>query len=296
MYAPLFFLTTCSPLAGEHFPYFECVLIQNHACISSYCTQARRLLKHLLFSKTPLTDTFLREQDTEQGLHLDVENTAYLDRDTDENSKKINIKLLLSKSNKRVLYAEAGEEFPDLLFSFHTFPLGAVVKLLGGYGMGCVDNLYKSVKDLSCKDCMKSEECKAKLLSPKIASYFGTKNQLLKIEEQVPQLKLFYCSICKDCYVTFGGITIEPCSHGPKGIQLRTINPKHSEIVHDLGGAFVAGPAMFTVTDELIVKPLSPISGISFINKFSFPISDLEGVVASVGEMEIKLNKPFSIL
>lgn len=271
------------------------MLIQNHACISSCCTQARRLLKHLLFSKTPLTDTFLREQETEQGLHLDVENTCYLDRDTDENSKKINIKLLLSKSNKKVLYAEAGEEFPDLLFSFLTFPLGAVVKLLGGYGMGCVDNLYKSVKDLSFKDCMKSEECKEKLLSPKIASYFGSKNQLLKIEEQVPlQLKLFNCSSCYNCYVTFSGI--RPCSHGSKVMQLRTINPKHSHIVHDLWGAFVTGPAMFTVTDELIVKPLSPISGISLINKFSFPISDLEEVVVSVGEMEVKLNKPFSIL
>lgn len=226
-------------------------------------------------------------------INLEYKDMAHSDRDADDKSKKMNIKLLRSRSNSKVLYAEAGGEFPDLLFSFLTFPIGSVVKLLGGCPvMGCVDNLYKSVQDLSLKDCMKSEECKAMLLSPKIAPYFGSKNQLLKIEEQVPlQPKLINCPSCSGSYITLGNFGA--CPHGKKGMQLRTVNPKYSAVVDGLGGAFVTGSAMFTVTDELIVKPLSPVSGISFINKFGFQISDLEEVVVSVGEMEVKFNNLF---
>ena len=50
----------------------------------------------------------------------------------------------------------------------------------------------------------------------------------------------------------------------------------------------MVGPAMFMVTEELIVKPLSTILGISVLNKFNIPISDLEERVVSVGEEEVK--------
>lgn len=85
--------------------------------------------------------------------------------ETETDSKKVSLKLLMSKSNNRVLYAEGGGEFPNLLFSFLTFPLGSIVKCLGGTTtMGCLDNLYKSVEGLNNNDYMRSEECKAMLL------------------------------------------------------------------------------------------------------------------------------------
>ncbi|MED6193891.1 hypothetical protein PIB30_023412 [Stylosanthes scabra] len=55
-----------------------------------------------------------------------------------------NIKVTVSKSKKKILHAEAGEDFVDYLLSFLTAPLGSVLKLLGS-----MDNLYKSVKDLN---------------------------------------------------------------------------------------------------------------------------------------------------
>ncbi|RWR83864.1 hypothetical protein CKAN_01263800 [Cinnamomum micranthum f. kanehirae] len=247
-------------------------------------------------SRTPLTDVFLGELNTVDEVDLDPKVIAL---DSDEmvqsqtqkeignDSRKMVVKLFLSKSSNKVLYLEGGEEIADLLFSFLAFSLGSIVKCLDGCtSMGCLDNLYKSVEDLSCKNSMKSEELKAMLLDPKIASYFGTKNQLLQIEEQVPcKPNIFYCKTCcvdKMAYIT-GPRT---CSHGKRSIQLSTVNQKFPDAVTELGGAFIAGPAMFMVTDGLIVKPLSPISSISLLSKFNIAISDIEERIVCMGEKE----------
>ncbi|RWR83869.1 hypothetical protein CKAN_01264400 [Cinnamomum micranthum f. kanehirae] len=136
-------------------------------------TLVLHLLKRLLLSKTPLTDVFLGELNVDHGVDLDLKVIA-LDSEEmvqpqtekeicTEYSKKMIVKLFQSKLSNKVLYAEGGEEFADLLFSLLAFPLGSIVKCLGGRtSMGCLDNLYKSVEDLNYKDCMKSEECKQK--------------------------------------------------------------------------------------------------------------------------------------
>eukprot|EP00268_Persea_americana_P057950 TRINITY_DN6978_c0_g1_i1.p1 TRINITY_DN6978_c0_g1~~TRINITY_DN6978_c0_g1_i1.p1 ORF type:complete len:286 (+),score=50.53 TRINITY_DN6978_c0_g1_i1:87-860(+) len=209
------------------------------------------------------------------------------EKDIGNDSRKMIVKLFVSKSSNKVLYLEGGEEIADLLFSFLAFPLGSIVKCLDGCtSMGCLDNLYKSVEDLSCKDSMKSEEFKSMLLNPRIASYFGTKNQLLHIEEQVPcKPNIFHCRSCyddKEAYIT-GPRT---CCHGNRSIQLSTVNEKFPDAVTELGGAFLAKPAMFMVTDELVVKPLSPISSISLLSKFNIPISDIEERIVRMGEKE----------
>jgi hypothetical protein len=40
------------------------------------------------------------------------------------------VQLLVQKSNKRVLYMEAGKDFVDVLFSFLMLPIGAAIKLI----------------------------------------------------------------------------------------------------------------------------------------------------------------------
>jgi hypothetical protein len=59
------------------------------------------------------------------------------------------MKLLVDTKAERVLYAEAGKDVVDFLFSFLALPVGTVVKLLGKESMvGCVDNVYASVESL----------------------------------------------------------------------------------------------------------------------------------------------------
>ena len=213
----------------------------------------------------------------------------HTEKETGSDSKKIGVILFVSKSRNKVLYAQVGEEFPDLLFSFLAFPLGSMVKCLGGCtSMGCLDNLYKSVEELGNKSCMKSEECKALLLNPKLAPYFGSMDQLIRINELPGQLTIFNCARCLSNGFGITDGDSGTCSHGSIKIQVEFVNPKFDDVVTELEGAFMDAPTTFMVTDELIVKPLSTISGISLFNQCNIPISDLEERVVSVGDKEVK--------
>ncbi|XXG89326.1 hypothetical protein AAC387_Pa12g1354 [Persea americana] len=256
------------------------------------------LLKHSLLSKTPLTDMFLPMKDTIEEDTLDLKVMVadskevaqfHTEKDTSSHSKKMSVNLLVSKSRNKVLYAQVGEEFPDLHFSFLAFPLGSVVKCLGGCtSMGCLDNLYKSVEALGNKGCMKSEECKALLLDPKLVPFFGSMNQLIQINELPGKLTIFNCRICLSNGTGITDCDSGTCSHGNNIVQVEIINPKFRDVVAKLGGTFMDGPTTFMVTDELIVKPLSTISGISLFKQFNIPINDLEEQVVSVREEEVK--------
>ncbi|XP_058095123.1 uncharacterized protein LOC131240718 [Magnolia sinica] len=230
--------------------------------------EALHILRRLLVSNTPLTDVFLpKPEAVEDAFHALKLSDEAIAIDKNDTGKTMSLKLLISKSKNRVLYAEATEDFLDLLFSFLSFPLGAIVNLLRpGSSIGCLDNLYKSVEDLSGDDnCIISEECRAMLLDPKLALHSGCDNQLLPVVEVEPN--------------TFD------LSSFKKTLRFHFINPKLSDAATESGGRFVKGPEiMFMVTDGLDVEPLSFISGISILYRFQVPISDVQERVVSVGQ------------
>ncbi|KAL6838849.1 hypothetical protein ACP4OV_031285 [Aristida adscensionis] len=54
----------------------------------------------------------------------------------------IAVKLFVDKEKRKVLFAESDKEFVDVLFSFLTMPLGAIVRLLGKQSQaGCLDEV-----------------------------------------------------------------------------------------------------------------------------------------------------------
>jgi hypothetical protein len=64
-------------------------------------------------------------------------------------SSALSMKLLVDTKAQRVLFAEAGKDAVDFLFSLLALPVGTTVKLLGKESMvGCVGNLYASVEKL----------------------------------------------------------------------------------------------------------------------------------------------------
>ncbi|TYH32497.1 hypothetical protein ES288_A01G257000v1, partial [Gossypium darwinii] len=91
------------------------------------------LLSHSLFSKTTLTDSMLVAPNVKV---------------TTEKDSKTRVKIMLRKSDRKILYGEASEDFVDLLFSFLTIPLEFALELLGGKGnltMGSISNLFKDL-------------------------------------------------------------------------------------------------------------------------------------------------------
>ncbi|KAG5525784.1 hypothetical protein RHGRI_032165 [Rhododendron griersonianum] len=143
-----------------------------------------------------------------------------------------------SKIEERLLNIGKDEEFPHLSFK------------------GCLGNLYKSVHDFDVNKFYKSEEMKAILLDPKLAPGTSYNNKLIGIEEAAN----LSCSTLSSLFKT-------------EYIDLSSESPLWEV---KIGGGLVKGPSMFMVTDSLSIAPLSPISGISLINRLKVPLSDIQ--------------------
>ncbi|CAN1269369.1 hypothetical protein LINPERPRIM_LOCUS13555 [Linum perenne] len=81
---------------------------------------------------------------------------------------KVTLKLLIDKKSNKVLFAEAGKEFVDFLFSILSLPLGTVIRLLSKDQMvGCLGNLYQSIEELGDTFIQQSTS-KDIVLNPKV--------------------------------------------------------------------------------------------------------------------------------
>ena len=83
-----------------------------------------------------------------------------------EVKEKLSLKLLVDTRANKVLFAEAGKDFVDLLFHILSLPIGTIVKLVGVNDMvGCLGDLYKSIEALNTH-YMQSNVTKDLVLQP----------------------------------------------------------------------------------------------------------------------------------
>lgn len=168
-------------------------------------------------------------------------------------SSKINMKLILSKSRNKILYAEANDSFVDFLFSFLTFPIGSVIHVLKGIsGLGCIDNLYKSVTDLESQWFLIGQQ---KLLNPGVAPRHACQNPLLPI-------------------------FVKPATYG-------LIDPRDTSGDTREFGRFTKSPSLFIVSDDLEVKPMCSTSSFGLLKELNVPLFDIEEKVITIGEAEV---------
>ncbi|MBA0677484.1 hypothetical protein Goari_018890 [Gossypium aridum] len=118
--------------------YDVCQIEEKVVDISS--NEMSNLLSHSLISKTTLTDVFLRKQTTMFVETVHARSSKY-ERDNRKRSKT-RVKITLRKSDRKILYGEANEDFVDLLFSFLTIPLESALELLGDKGNLTVGSIY----------------------------------------------------------------------------------------------------------------------------------------------------------
>jgi hypothetical protein len=213
---------------------------------------------------------------------------------------KMDVKLARSKSQKKIIFAEASENFVDFMFSFLTIPLGSIVKLLDGNSfVGCVDNLYKSVETLDSSWCTDSLSV---LLNPGLSPQFGCPNQLLNIPDAQPQppTTFYYgTGIPKPKYDSYhghyvaeekieGGVISKTKGSIYNAKLLTALDPKSPTKSKEGVVGFVKRPALYGVSDDLKVKLLSSNSCLSYLKELSLPLDDLEMKVISIGETEVK--------
>ncbi|XP_028554948.1 uncharacterized protein LOC110096560 [Dendrobium catenatum] len=109
--------------------------------------------------------------------------------------ERLFLKVWVDNAKKRVVFAETSSDFVDVLFSFLTLPLGTIIKLLSdNSGLGCIDNLYDSIKQLS-DEHFSTKACKNMLLSP--CSAAAEYCEKLKLNVYGP--RVFYCCKMDDC-------------------------------------------------------------------------------------------------
>ncbi|PKU79681.1 uncharacterized protein LOC110116322 [Dendrobium catenatum] len=199
----------------------------------------------------------------------------------------INLRLLVDKEQKRVVFAEAGSDFINVLFSFLTLPLGSIVRLLEKQtDLGSLDNLYESVEQLDVK-YLQSEACKEMLLKPRSAAAEICDDLKIKNIHDVNPRHFYICNesdclIQSSCYYTY--VTKARCSRCGK---LMGKDWSWSKGTVEKRGVFVNDEADFIITDNLRVMPISLMSGFSLMEELRIKNTDmLEERVINVGNDE----------
>ncbi|CAL4951623.1 unnamed protein product [Urochloa decumbens] len=212
----------------------------------------------------------------------------------------LTMKLLIDRKAQRVLFAEAGKDVVDFLFSLLALPLATAVKLVGKDAMvGSVGNLYGSIDKLDSIYVLPGAAKDALLRPPHAASASSS----LLLPAPAPPKAFFNCgclyqslisSSFLSCYnyVTDARGTSCPVCKTAMTKQLIYAKPGGggSEQKKDAGGAakgFVQGIVTYTVTDDLAVAPMSAISSVTLLNTFAVKnIADLQEMTVQLGYNE----------
>ncbi|KAJ9550875.1 hypothetical protein OSB04_014920 [Centaurea solstitialis] len=188
------------------------------------------------------------------------------------NEAKISIKVLVDTEKNRVVYAEADHNFVDVLFSFMTLPMGAIIRLLEKQAddkkfesLGSLNNLYQGLVDLPV-NYFSTEECKFVLLNPASSSYDNCRKLKLNIDDTGP-MKYFACYdwnhnyFSKFVVLAISDTTVCQFCDEELPIGLCEIRCKYAICGDNDGslssGVFVSDASNFIVTDDLRVMPYS---------------------------------------
>ena len=237
------------------------------------------LLKQTLTSKSPLSDVFLANGVSKEMYSFSPkigQSNFYC------GNYNRNLKVIVRKSRKKIFYAEAEEDFVDFIFSFLTAPIGSILKLLdGNSSLGCMDNLYKSVKDLNSSWFIRP--LGIPLLDPQVAPQFGLRHRPLQLYEQGTPTYWFGIG-----YVNGNGVISKNHTLGQNSCAMRLFDPRSLDGTEVVG--FVKRPSTFIVWDDLQVIPLANTSSISLMQNLNVPLDDLEEHVVTIGEAEVTIH------
>ncbi|CAM8957918.1 unnamed protein product [Rhodiola kirilowii] len=187
---------------------------------------------------------------------------------------KMSLKLLIDKKSKKVLFAESGKEFVDFLFNLLNLPVATVILLLTTGGMvGSFGNIYKSVENLN-DTYMQPNKDKQSLLRPALMCPSTVAHHLLTNSDAFSTPKLYTCPNLH------GYVSSDPTAKCPHLVgytqkcdklmssALSYVDAKKGGGENNGGGegGYVKGVVTYTITDDLVVAPMSTITCVSLLN------------------------------
>ncbi|KAL0888815.1 hypothetical protein Bca101_012798 [Brassica carinata] len=211
----------------------------------------------------------------------------------------ISLKLLIDKEKNKVVFAEAGEDFVDILFSFLTLPMGTIVRLLETHQksksvpIGCFNNIYASVASIAMKH-FGTEASKQMLLYPRSLNQDRCQKTKLRIDDSHAP-KCFMCPMfvrSGQCSKEYSNFNTSRCSCGNlmnEVIQFQGEGGRASEG----GGVFVrSGHTSFMITDDLKVEVNSVLSTLKLVKSLGY--ADCDKLVATLLECLFTSDTPLT--
>ncbi|KAI3750872.1 hypothetical protein L2E82_21749 [Cichorium intybus] len=149
------------------------------------------LLKWSLFTNNPLTKLVLVGGNPCSS-YVGNSTSSISPLISSNSGKTHTLKLLVQKSNKKLLCAQVKNLFVEMLFSFLTIPLGAAIHLTkDDSSPSGISNLYNSISSLGDEKCLKSKDIKTMLLYPKVAPRYRRVTDFLPIYKENTRPGLF---------------------------------------------------------------------------------------------------------
>ncbi|KAL2625515.1 hypothetical protein AAZV13_07G057700 [Glycine max] len=242
------------------------------------------ILKHALTSKSPLSDVFIPNRKK-------IEPSYSFSPDTGPSHWKgsVEIKLMVSKSKNKVLFAEADGDFVDFLVSFLTTPLGSILNLMNGKSsLGSIDNLYASVKKLNASWFIGSSN--KSLLNPRVAPQFGCGSNPLNASQEYTPTYWYGTVVVKD---NNEGRTMiskkkEMLEYPAK---LKLFEPRCYDGAREAAVGFMKRPCLFVVSDDLKVRQLTTTSSIQYMQELgNVKFDDLKEHMVEIRKSHEALN------
>ncbi|CAA7053631.1 unnamed protein product [Microthlaspi erraticum] len=226
------------------------------------------LLECLFSADTPLTDAFLmkRKSCIITRTHNMPSLATVQDGGKAESNEILSVTVFVRKQDKKVLYAESGQDFVDLLLMFLAVPLESVWGISGNnIELGCIENFCKSMRSLSSSQATNASTCISKL--PWNYSFqaplLGVCSKLdpplwtLKINSQSYDLKMMYPN--------YDG-SEESTIQGSNGLLKRGTT--------------------YMISDDLTISATNSSSTICILKKWNVDLDDIEEHVIDISKKE----------
>ncbi|KAK1398297.1 hypothetical protein POM88_008160 [Heracleum sosnowskyi] len=228
------------------------------------------LLKYSILSKTPLTDMFFGKKDIVKDIVPAPSSQCQINTAHINDFRNKTVKVVVQKSTKKILLAQAAEDFVEFLFGFLAMPLGRIVTFLGESfsSNGTVENLHNSLSNLDVGRHFKFDALRNFLLYPEMD--FGSYHSLYF---RVEWSRDFYYGSKSDCSEVEEETFYLTRKVGP---VMKVEHPKE----------YVRGPTMFLVTDDLVVTPFSSMSCITYLHSLKVSPGDVEEHEINIGPEE----------
>ncbi|XP_020201856.1 uncharacterized protein LOC109787715 [Cajanus cajan] len=202
--------------------------------------------------------------------------------------QQVTLKLMVIKKRNKVLFAEAGKDFVDVLFSFLTLPLGTIARLVRKESnmvsskVGSLSSLYESVENLD-EECLCDKEM---LLRPRNSMDVYCKNVELNIDD-TNSSEYFVCNNLVKCrYNSPVFLSTNQNNRCTCGAMLaKPIFPKRSE---GFDGFVKKCNGSFLITDELKVLPNSLVTFLHLLKSYGIKdMSSLDEVILTITKNQV---------